>query len=91
MTFPVLTGFAPSVVFAENTINAAPQRLFGDVSLAANAFDGGALIVSGLHVDDVVSVADGGTGAGMIGLSGADVTYGGVIIGTLGGGAPGGH
>jgi VCBS repeat-containing protein len=88
MTAPILTGLAPIVTFAENTVNAAPQLLFGDVALTApEGFAGGVLRVTGLLAEDTVSVLDDGTGAGAIGLSGADVTYGGAAIGTLSGGA----
>ncbi|MEL0587155.1 MAG: tandem-95 repeat protein [Candidatus Thiodiazotropha sp. (ex. Lucinoma kazani)] len=56
-------------------------------------FAGGDLIVEidggGVPAEDVLSVRNQGTGAGQIGLSGSDVTYEGVVIGTLSGGSSG--
>ncbi len=85
---PVLSGFAPSVTFDENTVNADPQLLDNDVTLvdAEGNFDGGSLTVSNLLSEETVSVRNQGTGVGEIGLSGANVTYGGATIGTLAGG-----
>ena len=54
-------------------------------------FDTGALTVSipsgGEPAEDVLSIRNQGTGAGQIGVSGSNVTYGGVTIGTYTGGA----
>jgi VCBS repeat-containing protein len=49
-------------------------------------FDGGALTVSGLLAEDMLSVRNQGNAVGQIGLLGSDVTYGGVVIGSLSGG-----
>ncbi|AGI68983.1 hemolysin-like calcium-binding domain-containing protein [Octadecabacter antarcticus 307] len=89
MTAPTLTGFAPTVTFAENTVNASPQLLDTDVTFtdADGNFDGGSLSLSGLLAEDTASVRNQGTGTGEIGLSGGNVTFGGVTIGTLVGGA----
>lgn len=89
MTAPTLTDFAPTVTFAENTVNASPQLLDTDVTFtdAEGNFDGGSLSLSGLLAEDTASVRNQGTGTGEIGLSGADVTFGGTTIGTLVGGA----
>ena len=86
---PTLGELAASVTFAENTVNAAPQLLDADVTFTDSDgdFDGGTLTVTGLLAEDSVSVRNQGTGAGQIGLSGANVTFGGVVIGTLAGGA----
>ncbi|RZJ45486.1 MAG: VCBS repeat-containing protein, partial [Brevundimonas sp.] len=83
-----LTGFAPSITFVENTVNGAPQIMDSDVSLnyTGGGFGGGTLVLSGLLAEDTISVRDEGTSAGQIGLSGANVTFGGVVIGTLTGG-----
>ena len=88
---PTLTGFAPTTTFAENTVNAGAQLLDSDVTFSDpnGDLDGGALSVTGLLAEDTVSVRDEGTGVGEIGLSGADVTYGGVAMGTLAGGVAG--
>ncbi|MFN3667842.1 MAG: beta strand repeat-containing protein [Brevundimonas sp.] len=86
---PALTGFATSVTFAENTVNATPQRLDADVTFtdSDSDFDGGSLTISGLLTEDRVSVRNEGSDAGQISLSGTSVSYGGVVIGTLSGGA----
>ncbi|MFN3387859.1 MAG: beta strand repeat-containing protein, partial [Allosphingosinicella sp.] len=55
-------------------------------------FDGGSLtlaITGGVAAEDVLAIVDQGTGAGQIGVSGSDVTYGGVVIGTFTGGSGG--
>lgn len=89
MTSPTLTGFGPTVSFTESTVNLAPQILDADVTFddADGDLDGGTLSLSGILAEDTVSVNNEGTGSGQIGLSGADVTFEGVVIGTLAGGA----
>lgn len=56
-------------------------------------FNTGALTVSitnnGVNTEDKLSIRNQGTEAGQIGLNGFDVTYGGTLIGTLGGGING--
>lgn len=56
-------------------------------------FDGGQLRVAissgGQSLEDVLGIRSQGTGAGEIGVSGANVTYGGVVIGTYSGGSNG--
>jgi uncharacterized protein (DUF2141 family) len=85
---PALTGLAASVTFGENTVNATPQLLDSEVVFTGGgSFNGGTLRVTGLLAEDSVSVRNQGTGGGQIGLSGANVTFGGVVIGTLSGGA----
>ncbi len=86
---PVLTGLTTAVTFAENTVNATPQLLDADVTFTDSDgdYDGGTLTITGLLAEDTLSVRNEGSGAGQIGLSGANVTFGGVIIGTLAGGA----
>ena len=85
---PVLNGLDASATFGENTVNAAPQIIDSDVTLtdAEGDFTGGALTVSGLLAEDVVSINNQGTGGGQIGFSGGSVTYGGVLIGAAAGG-----
>ena len=89
MTAPTLTGFTPAITFDENTLNSTPQLLDSDVNFqdAEGDFTGGQLTLSGLLAEDRVSVRNEGVDAGQIGLSGTDVTYGGVVIGTLAGGS----
>lgn len=88
MTSPTLTGFGPTVSFTESDVNLAPQILDADVTFtdADGDFAGGSLSLSGVLAEDTVSVNNQGTGAGQIGLSGTDVTFAGVVIGTLAGG-----
>ena len=56
-------------------------------------FDTGTLTISipagGDSAEDVLSIRNQGTGAGQIGVSGSNVTYGGVTIGTFTGGSNG--
>jgi Ca2+-binding RTX toxin-like protein len=84
---PGLTGFGPAVTFAENTVNATPQRLDPAVVFTAiEPLAGSHLVVSGLLAEDRVSVQSQGNGAGQIGVSGATISYGGVAFGTAAGG-----
>ncbi|MCA3281940.1 MAG: VCBS repeat-containing protein [Roseomonas sp.] len=85
-----ITGLAPSVTFAENTVNATPQLLDSDVVFTTSgSLAGGRLVVGGLLAEDLVSILTEGTGAGQIGVSGSAVSYGGVAIGTASGGMGG--
>ena len=55
-------------------------------------FDGGALTVEfslGGTINDRLEIRDEGTGPGQIGISGSNVTYGGITIGTFTGGTDG--
>ncbi|MCZ8279997.1 MAG: VCBS repeat-containing protein, partial [Acetobacteraceae bacterium] len=82
-----LTGLAPSVTFAENTVNATPQLLDGDVAFTTSgSLAGGRLVVRGLLAEDRVSILHQGIGAGQIGVSDTAISYGGVAIGTASGG-----
>ena len=78
------TGGDPNVspIFIDNSLS-----LF-DPDLANNNVDfrGGYLLVdyaSGGSIYDQLDVANIGSGAGQIGVSGTDITYGGVVIGTV--------
>jgi VCBS repeat-containing protein len=89
---PVLT---LSVNSASYTENAAALVLDGSAVLtdatSAN-FAGGSLTVSfsaGGTADDRLGIRHQGTGAGQIGVSGANVTFGGSTIGTFSGGTDG--
>jgi hypothetical protein len=83
-TPPSLTDFAPSVTFLENAVNAAPALIGGDVTFsdADDNLIGGTLTVSGLLAEDRVAIRNQGIGAGEIGVSDSDVTYGGVTVGS---------
>ncbi|MCR5864838.1 hypothetical protein [Aquincola sp. J276] len=92
---PTLGDFTGSVTFAENLVNTTPQLIDAAVSLSdtdsAN-FAGGRLdlfYVQGGEAGDQLSVRHQGNGAGQISLAGSTVSYGGVAIGTLSGGANG--
>jgi Ca2+-binding RTX toxin-like protein len=84
-----LFGFASSAIFAENAVNAAPALLDAAVTFSGGALGGGHLVVSGLLAEDRVSILHEGTAPGQIGVSGASITYGGVVIGTAAGGLGG--
>lgn len=88
---PVLNDLAASVTFNENIVNATPQLLDSDVDFSDpdGDFDGGMLTVSGLLAEDRVAVRNEGTDPGEIGVSGANLTYGNVVIGTFAGGVGG--
>ena len=83
---PTLTGLTTPVTFLEN---AAPQIIAADVTFTDpdNNFDGGRLTVTGLLTQDTVAIRNQGTGAGEIGVSGSDVSFGGTLIGGFAGGA----
>ena len=82
---PALGGFAADATFTEN---AAAALIDADVVLTdvEGNFDGGTLTVSGLLAEDAVAIRNQGSAAGQIGVSGADVTYGGTTIGSFAGG-----
>jgi hypothetical protein len=77
---------AIAVSFAENAVNAAPQRLDSNVTFAWDSVAGGTLTIGGLLAEDRVSIEHQGSGAGQIGFIGTNVTYGGTTIGTASGG-----
>jgi VCBS repeat-containing protein len=85
---PTLTRLTTPVTFLENTVNAAPQIIDADVTFtnADNNFDGGTLTIAGLLAQDTVAIRNQGTGAGQIGVSGSNVTFGGSVIGSFAGG-----
>jgi len=89
---PVVTRVT-SVTFDEDAVNAAPQLLApnADFEDAEGNIAGGSLLLTGLLAEDSVSLRDQGTGAGEIGFDGTNVTYSGVVFGTLKGSAAGTH
>ena len=82
---------AASLTYTENdpATVIAPAAIVSDPD--SPDFDGGALNVSlsGQTTDDQLGIRNQGTGAGQIGVSGANVTYGGTTFGTFTGGANG--
>jgi hypothetical protein len=72
---------------------AAPQVIDNDLQVSANAsLAGGSLWVyftSGAGASDALSVRSEGSGAGQIGVSGSQVSHGGVVIGSIAGGSAG--
>jgi len=84
---PTFTGLEPAVTYLENIVNSAGQLLDSAVSIGDvdGNFDGGTVTVSGLLAEDVIAVADSGTGPGQIGFdtTTAIVTFAGSAIGTL--------
>ena len=88
MTSPKLTGFSPSIIFAEDLVNAGPQLLETDCVLTAgtSGFGNSRLTISGLLPEDIISVRNEGTGLGQVGVSGTTITYSGIAIGTISGG-----
>ena len=75
-----------SIVIPENTVNAAEQVIDSDVSVTGTTtdFNGESLVISTTAgAEDQLSIINEGTGAGQIGVAGANITYEGTIIGSL--------
>jgi uncharacterized delta-60 repeat protein len=89
---PVLGFFNGSVVYTEG-LGAVVLDVGASISDADSAdFDGGALqvaISANGQAEDRLAIRNQGTGAGQIGVSGANVSYGGTLIGTFSGGTDG--
>lgn len=90
---PVIANFATTTSYTENDPPVAILSSDATVTDPDSAnFSGGKLTVATTangSVFDIVSIANQGTGAGQIGLSGSTVLYGGVSIGVFGGGTNG--
>lgn len=89
---PVLELGAGTETFVENgaAITIAPDAVVSDVDSAD--FAGGSLKVSfgeAAQPEDQLQIRNDGIAAGQIGVDGANVTYGGVVIGTWSGGTGG--
>ena len=91
-TQPVLDDLAPAVTFGVADM-AAPQVIDNDLQVSTDAsLAGGSLWVyftSGAGASDALSVRSEGSGAGQIGVSGSQVSHGGVVIGSIAGGSAG--
>ena len=86
MGHPSLAGFDGTITFDENTVNDAPQIIDSDVTYSSNGIDldGETLIIeTDGGAEDQLGINNEGTGAGQIGVSGSNITYGGTIIGTI--------
>ncbi|MFM8223723.1 MAG: cadherin domain-containing protein, partial [Planctomycetaceae bacterium] len=86
---PVLTPSTGATAFTENGVAKAIDAAFGFVDADSVDLAGGVLTVSlsaGGTADDRLSILNGGTAAGKIGLSGDQVLYSGVSLGTVSGG-----
>jgi choice-of-anchor C domain-containing protein len=83
---PTLSGLNSPITYVEN---AAAQVIDASMVLgdAEGNFAGGRLLVSGLLAEDRVSILNQGNGAGQIGLAAGNVSYGGIVIGTVAGGS----
>ncbi|HEY6814075.1 MAG TPA: ELWxxDGT repeat protein, partial [Croceibacterium sp.] len=82
---PTLADFATVLTVIEGD---GPTPLDAEVTFTdpEDNFDNGTLVVSGVLVEEQVAIADAGPGPGQIGLSGSDITYGGLTIGSFTGG-----
>ena len=82
---PTLADLTTGITYIEN---AAPLVIDAAVVLADadGTVAGGVLTIAGLLTEDRVGLLNQGSGAGQIGVSGSDVSYGGVTIGTTAGG-----
>ncbi|MBL8435402.1 MAG: VCBS domain-containing protein, partial [Zoogloea sp.] len=89
---PVITFVSGNANYPENAgaVIVAPAATVSDVD--STDFAGGRLVVSfsaNGQPEDRIAVRNQGTGAGQIGVSGNNVTYGGVVIGIWSGGTDG--
>lgn len=87
--FPQVSLSTTSVSYTENAspVTLDPAAQVSDTD--SPDFDGGYLRVElkqGATPDDRLTIPNQGTGAGQIGVTGNQVTYGGVVVGTLTGG-----
>ena len=93
---PVVSNLAGDNLAYDEGDGAVVIEQGGDVTVTDSDtadFGGGSLTVSFAagsdSAEDVLAIRNQGTGAGQIGLSGSNVTYGGVTIGTFTGGSSG--
>jgi hypothetical protein len=88
---PTLANLSSPAPFLENTVNTTPQLIDTNVTVADRDRNlaNGALSVTGLLPEDVISVRNAGTGLGQIGFFGGIITYQGLPIGQAFGGAGG--
>jgi len=83
---------ADNLVYTEGAGSVLLDATATVVDLDSASFDGGGLTVSFAtngSTEDRLAIRNEGTGAGQIGVSGNEVSYGGVVIGTFTGGTDG--
>ncbi|MBK8918090.1 MAG: hypothetical protein IPM73_08615 [Betaproteobacteria bacterium] len=93
---PELVDVVSSVTFGENLVNATPQLIDSAVKLTdtdSASFNGGQLVVASIPAgqnqadhpfnQDQIAIQNEGNGAGQVGVSGSNVSYGGTVIGTI--------
>ncbi len=81
-----------TATWVEGTTAIPIANLSTIIDLNSTTFDGGNLLVNvttGAQSGDLLAITNQGTAGGQIGWSGNTVTYGGVVIGTFGGGVNG--
>ncbi|TKB62641.1 MAG: hypothetical protein E8D48_08030, partial [Nitrospira sp.] len=89
---PVITAIAPNVTFVEGGLAQVIDATGTIVDVDSTNLDGGVLTISisaNGTADDRLMVGNWGTGPGQVGVSGSNVTYGGIVIGTVSGGTSG--
>ena len=93
---PVISNLDGETLSYSEDSAATPIDQGGNASVVLGSglnYDGGNLTVSftsgSTSAEDVLGIRNQGSGAGQIGLSGANVTYGGTVIGTYSGGSLG--
>ena len=88
---PVLGAIAATLSYTENAVLAVAAA--GTVADVDNPTLSGATlevsVTSNGQAEDRLSIRHVGTGAGQVGVSGSNVTYGGVVVGTMTGGESG--
>ncbi len=89
---PVITLPGSALTYTENAAATVIDATATITDADSTNFDGGVLVVeftAGGTADDRLAIRNQGTGAGQIGVSGSNVTYQGVTIGTFTGGTDG--
>src|SRR5205085_2262297 len=82
---PVLAGLDLLAIAFEGDVPVAIDPCV-DFSDAEGNFNGGTLVVSGVIAEDRIGIDNVGTNPGEISVAGADISYGGTVIGSFTGG-----
>jgi hypothetical protein len=86
---PTVTGYSGTATFTENATPLLLASAAAVTDLDSADFDGGQIVVAltaGATADDRLGLLNVGVAAGKIGTSGANLLFGGVLIGTFSGG-----